>query len=110
MQHRVFVSSTFLDLKDHRETVQNAIRQLGAVDVSMEHVGARDVRPFAECVRIIREESDSFVGIYAHRYGHVPERSRKSITEAEFDAAYHAKLPRFTYVVDEETPWNPKQI
>lgn len=110
MQHRVFVSSTFSDLKEHRATVQEAIRQLGAVDVSMEHFGARDARPSAECARIILHESDSFVGIYAHRYGYVPTGSRKSITEAEFDAAYHAKLPRFTYVVDEEAPWNPKHI
>ena len=110
MQHRVFVSSTFSDLKDYRATVQDAIRQLGAVDVSMEHFGARDARPCDECVRIIGEESDSFVGIYAHRYGHVPAGSKKSITEAEFDAAYRAKLPRFTYVIDEEALWNPKYI
>ena len=110
MQHRVFVSSTFVDLKDHRASVQVAIRQLGAVDVSMEHFGARDARPSEECMRIISQESDSFVGIYAHRYGYVPTRSSKSITEAEFDAATLARLPRFAYVVDEEAPWNPKHI
>jgi Domain of unknown function (DUF4062)/prokaryotic YEATS domain len=110
MEHRVFVSSTFSDLKDHRATVQAAIRQLGATDVSMEHFGARDARPRDECLRIIGQESDSFVGIYAHRYGHVPAGSKKSITEAEFDAAERAKLPRFTYVVDEEALWNPKYI
>lgn len=110
MEHRVFVSSTFTDLRDHRAAVQDAIRQLGAVDVSMEHFGARDARPREECVRLISQESDSFVGIYAHRYGHVPSGSSKSITEAEFDAAAAAKLPRFTYVVDGEAPWNPKQI
>jgi Domain of unknown function (DUF4062) len=110
MQHRVFVSSTFSDLKDHRTTVQNAIRQLGVVDVSMEHFGARDARPCDECVRLIEQESDTFVGIYAHRYGHVPARSKRSITEVEYDAAQRAKLPRFTYVVDDEAPWNPKHI
>jgi hypothetical protein len=110
MQHRVFVSSTFTDLKDHRAGVQEAIRQLGAVDVSMEHFGARDARPREECIRIVTQESDSFVGIYAHRYGHVPNGSSKSITEAEFEAATVTKLPRFMYVIDEEAPWNPKHI
>jgi hypothetical protein len=110
MKHRVFVSSTFTDLRDHRASVQDAIRQLGAVDVSMEHFGARDARPREECVRVICKESDSFVGIYAHRYGYVPRGSSKSIPEAEFDAATVAKLPRFTYVVDEEAPWSPKYI
>jgi len=110
MQHRVFVSSTFTDLRDYRTSVQDAIRQLGAVDTSMEHFGARDARPREECARIISQESDSFVGIYAHRYGYVPSGSQKLITEAEFEAATGAKLPRFTYVVDGEALWNPKYI
>lgn len=76
----------------------------------MEHFGARDARPLNECLRVVSQESDSFVGIYAHRYGHVPTGSTKSITEAEFNAATAAKLPRFTYVIDDEAPWNPKHI
>ncbi len=76
----------------------------------MEHFGARDERPKDECLRLISKESNSFVGIYAHRYGHIPRRCHKSITEAEFDAATLAKLPRFVYVVDDEAPWNPKFI
>jgi hypothetical protein len=87
MLHRVFVSSTFLDLTEHRKSVQEAIRQLGAIDVSMENFGARDERPKAECLRLIQEESDSFIGVYAHRYGYIPKGERKSITEAEYDAA-----------------------
>jgi len=45
MQHRIFLSSTFTVLVHYRRTVQSAIRQLGAIDVSMEHFGARDERP-----------------------------------------------------------------
>jgi hypothetical protein len=37
LQHSVFVSSTFIDLADHRASVQSVIKQLGAVDVSMEN-------------------------------------------------------------------------
>ena len=70
MNHRVFLSSTFTDLAEYRKTVQGAIRQLGAVDVSMEHFGARDERPVDECIRLVRQESDLFVGIYAHKYGY----------------------------------------
>ena len=87
MEHRVFVSSTFTDLEDYRVGVLNAILELGATVVAMEHFGARDERPREECLRIISKESDSFVGIYAHRYGFVPRGFTKSITEAEYDAA-----------------------
>lgn len=108
--HSVFVSSTFIDLVEHRESVQKALRQLGAIDVSMENLGARDERPKSECLRIISEEVDTFVGIYAHRYGFIPKGDRKSITEAEYDAASQANLPRYIYLVNEDAPWMPKFI
>jgi len=108
--HSVFVSSTFIDLAEHRETVQKALRQLGAIDVSMENLGARDERPKSECLRIISEEVDTFVGIYAHRYGFIPKGDRKSITEAEYDAASQTNLPQFIYLVNEDAPWTPKFI
>ena len=110
MSHRVFLSSTFTDLAEYRQTVQGAIRQLGAVDVSMEHFGARDERPAEECVRLVREESDLFVGIYAHRYGYVPDQADVSISEMEYKAASEASLPRFIYLVDENLPWIPAHI
>jgi hypothetical protein len=104
------LSSTFTDLADYRKTVQNAIRQLGAVGVSMEHFGARDERPADECVRLVRQESDLFVGIYAHRYGYVPDGAEVSISELEYKAASDVSLPRFIYVVDEDQPWLPAHI
>lgn len=80
--NNVFVSSTFKDLKAHRNTVREGIRQLGAIDVSMENLGARDERPKEECLRLIKEESQIFVGIYAHRYGFVPQGDDVSITQS----------------------------
>lgn len=110
MINRVFVSSTSVDLADYRKRVQDVIRQLGAVDISMEHFGARDERPREECLRLVREESDLFVGIYAHRYGYVPKSDEKSITELEYDTATLVKIPRFIYIIDENTAWKPSFI
>jgi hypothetical protein len=110
MSKRVFVSSTFVDLAEYRQSVQAAIRQLGAVDVSMEHFGARDERPLDECLRMITEESDVFVGIYAHRYGFVPPGNTTSVTEAEYNAASAVRLPRLIYLVEDSTPWVPAYI
>jgi hypothetical protein len=110
VNHRVFLSSTFTDLADYRQTVQVAIRQLGAIDVSMEHFGARDERPVDECVRLVRRDSDLFVGIYAHKYGYVPDGAEISISEMEYKAASEASLPRFIYVVDDDQPWLPAHI
>ena len=76
----------------------------------MEHFGARDERPVAECVRLVRDESDVFVGVYAHRYGHVPEGSSVSISEVEYRTATDAKLHRFIYLIDKDHPWLPGHI
>src|SRR5947208_3429338 len=110
MSVRVFISSTFSDLLEFRQALQNAIRQLGVVDISMEHFGARDARPREECVRIVAHESDVFIGVYAHRYGTVPRDEKKSIVEAEYDAATEAQLPRLIYLVHDDAQWNPGSI
>lgn len=106
----IFVSSTFLDLKEHRASVRDIIRQIGAVDIAMEHLGARDERPKDECLRLIRGESKAFIGIYAHRYGYIPKGDTCSITEAEYDAASSIGLKRLIYIVDEDFPWQKKFI
>jgi len=108
--NNIFVSSTFNDLKKHRNTVREGIRQLGAVDLSMENLGARDERPKEECLRLVKEDSQVFVGIYAHRYGFVPEGDDISITQSEYEAATLAGLPRFIYVIDNEHPWPPAMV
>ncbi len=110
MSKRVFISSTYVDLVSYRATVQKAIRQLDALDVSMENFGARDERPKDECLRLIQEESDVFVGVYAHRYGYVPIGDTQSVTEAEYEAAALAGIPRFIYLVDDEMPWKPSYM
>jgi hypothetical protein len=107
---RIFVSSTYVDLKDYRAAVQDAIRELGHIDISMENIGALDERPKDECLRLIREESDVFVGIYAHRYGSIPKGESKSITELEYEQAISIDLPRFLYLINESEPWIPAHI
>ena len=100
----IFVSSTFNDLKNYRKAVRKGIRQLGAIDVSMENLGARDNRPKDECIRLIENETDVFVGIYAHRYGFIPDGDDISITEAEYNAAVSLNIPCYIYILDEEYP------
>src|SRR5216684_3925405 len=106
---KAFVSSTFIDLESHRRAVREGIRKLEAYDVSMENLGSRDERPKDECLRLVKE-SDLFVGIYAHRYGYVPDGDSISLTEAEYDTATIAGLPRFIYLVDNDHPWLPAYI
>jgi len=106
---KIFVSSTFIDLADYRSAILEFLRQGGFYDVAMETFGARDERPQMECRHLIGD-SDYFVGVYAHRYGHIPNESEISITEEEYHAAGDTKLKRLIYVVDPKTPWIPDYI
>jgi hypothetical protein len=106
---KVFVSSTYSDLIPYRDVVQKVIRQARAVAVGMEDFGARDDPPLRECLAGV-EESDVFVGIYAHRYGFVPDGLQISITEAEYQHAIIKSLPVFAYILDDNYPWLPMHI
>ena len=106
---KVFLSSTYEDLREHRVKAAQAIERLGQHGVRMEVFGARPGDATGVCREEI-EASDAFLGIYAHRYGHVPAASSISITEQEFDFAQERRKPTFCFLVDDEFPWSPKLI
>jgi hypothetical protein len=106
---KVFLSSTYIDLVDHRRAATDAIDRLGQQVGRMEVFGARPSEPSEACFSAI-EECDLFVGLYAHRYGFVPSGSRESITEAELNHARANGKPSFCFVVDDDHPWPPKLI
>jgi hypothetical protein len=106
---KTFLSSTYVDLASHRKAAAEAIERLGQQVGRMEVFGARPVEPSAACLAEI-DECDLFVGIYAHRYGHIPNGSHVSITEAEFDYAKANHKPLFCFLVHEDQPWPPKMI
>src|SRR5262245_43219539 len=101
---RVFVSSTKKDLVAHRCAVRDELETLGLQLGRMETFGARPQHATEACLAEI-EASELFVGIYAHRYGHIPADSDMSITEVEFDYAFNNHRPTFCFLVDEEYPW-----
>jgi len=101
---KVFISSTFIDLIAHREKVSHAIERLGQKSVRMEAFGARPGDAGDVCLSEIAQ-SDVILGIYAHRYGFVPEGQSASITELEFHHARHLGKDIFAFLVDDEFPW-----
>ena len=84
---KVFLSSTYVDLIEHRRQAAEALERLGQQAGRMEIFGARLEEPQEACLREI-DTCDMFVGIYAHRYGYIPPGSEQLIIKSEFR---HAK-------------------
>ncbi len=102
---KIYVSSTFVDLTEHRRAVSLAIRRLGHIDVAMEYYVAENLRPVDRSVRDA-STCDLYLGIFARRYGYCPPGERCSITELEFRAAREANVDCLCFLVpDSDGDW-----
>jgi tetratricopeptide (TPR) repeat protein len=106
---KVFLSSTYVDLIEHRKAAHDALEQLGLHVIWMEAFGARPVESTKACLDEVAE-CELFVGIYAHRYGWIPTDQEFSITEQEFNHAQKLGKPIFGFVIHDDHPWSPKHI
>src|SRR6266481_6301606 len=115
---RIYVSSTFEDLRLHRASAIRVLRQLGHEVVSMEDYVAESSIPVDKVVADVKT-CDVYVVLVAWRYGYIPEMSRitvdvsgaikgtTSITEYEYLAAVEANVKRLAFLLHERAPWPP---
>ena len=104
---KVYVSSTYEDLKAHRRAVYAQLRKLRLDALAMEDYVAGERRPLARCLGDV-ETADVYVGIFAWRYGHVPKADnpeRRSITELEYRKAIDLNKEVLIFVLHEDAPW-----
>ena len=106
---RIYLSSTFSDLEEHRETVYRALRRMHHNVIAMEDYVATDQRPLEKCLADVAG-CDLYVGIFAWRYGYLPvdgNPEEKSITELEFRQAVVKGKNCLIFLLDPEAPWSP---
>ncbi|TKB61806.1 MAG: DUF4062 domain-containing protein [Nitrospira sp.] len=84
--YKAFVSSTFIDLKDHRAHVINSLRNAGFFVDPMENWTAESDEP-KKCSQDRLDGCDLCVLLVAFRRGYVPEGETLSITQMEYEAA-----------------------
>jgi tetratricopeptide (TPR) repeat protein len=109
---RIYISSTYSDLREYREGVRAALRELRHDVVAMEDYVAADQRPLDKCLADVAASS-IYLGIFAHRYGYIPEQDNpdgRSITELEYRHAAALGVPRLVFLLDDETPWPRGQM
>jgi len=101
---KIYISSTFEDLKDHREAVYKTLRQWGQDVISMEDDVASDARPLDQCLENIFR-CDVYIGLFAWRYGYVPPGQEKSITQLEYECARQAGKTCLIFLLHEDADW-----
>ena len=89
-QFTAMISSTALDVPQHRAAVKEACIGAGVFPIGMEDLPARDESGINVSLEMV-DEADIYLGIYAWRYGWVPDGKDISITEMEFDHAVKRK-------------------
>jgi Domain of unknown function (DUF4062) len=103
---RIYISSTYKDLTRHRAAVSDALRKIGHEVVRMEESVARDQRTRAACEADVAA-CDIYIGIFAWRYGHIPEddnEALRSITELEYRKASGEKVC-LVFLLADDAPW-----
>ena len=84
---KIYLSSTFKDLREHRAAVDQALRRMGHDVIGMEQYVAEGMTPLARSVKDVAS-ADAYVVIVGWRYGSIPEDPannprRLSITELD---------------------------
>jgi hypothetical protein len=101
----VVISSTSKDLADHRAQAKAAIEQWGGHALVMENLPSSPEDAITESLKLV-DEAEIYVGLFAHRYGYVPDSPRNpdriSITEMEYRRAVERGIPVLIFVMHEE--------
>ncbi|WP_250000179.1 HEAT repeat domain-containing protein [Actinoplanes sp. M2I2] len=105
---RAYLSSTYSDLRDCRAAVRMALARQSVELIAMEDYTADNARPLDKCLADVAK-CDLYIGIFAWRYGFVPQGHDKSITELEYREARQRGIPCLIFLLDDDAPW-PKPV
>jgi len=109
-QLKVMISSTALDLPEHRKNVMHACMRLGFFYPGMmEHLTAATPPPLEVSLKMV-DDADLYIGIFGFRYGTVPEDQTVSITEAEYHRAVERNIPRLIFLMSDSHDIKPSYV
>jgi Domain of unknown function (DUF4062) len=106
---KIYLSSTYADLRACRERAYQTLRSMRHDVVGMEDYVAAEQRPLARCLRDVAA-SDLYVGIFAWRYGYKPPGETRSITELEYREAGERGIPRLIFLLHPDAGWPASEM
>ena len=115
---KIYISSTYQDLVEHRSVVDRTLRRMGHDVIGMEQYVAEGNKPLDRCLADVRL-ADLYVVLVAWRYGYIPNDQPPpppltpgalSITELEYNEAVVAQKPILAFLLDPDTPWPTSRV
>lgn len=98
---QVFISSTYIDLVDERQSAVQAVLDSGHIPAGMELFKAGNETQLETIYKWI-DNSDVYMLILGGRYGSVEEKSQKSYTRLEYEYALSKGIPVFSVVLTDD--------
>lgn len=104
------ISSTARDLPAHRDQVRLGCHRAGfSSDQMMENLTALHSDAVEVSLKMVAG-ADIYLGIFAYRYGYVPDGAGISITEMEYNRAVDLDKPRLIFFIHEDHSVTGKDV
>jgi tetratricopeptide (TPR) repeat protein len=105
----IMLSSTFTDLKEHRQRAIEVIQKLGYFPRVMEFSGAQAESDVIDVSLQMVRDAVAYVGVISLKYGQTPvdpvrNPKKLSVTELEFNEAMRLGRPIVLFIMGEEHP------
>jgi hypothetical protein len=97
---KIFISSTFSDLKEHRRKLWDLLTTYNIEISGMEEFGARNEPSLETCIKEVLK-TDIYIGIIGFRYGSIDKKTNKSYTEIEYLNALNSGKEILIYLIDD---------
>ncbi|MCX7113560.1 MAG: DUF4062 domain-containing protein, partial [Proteobacteria bacterium] len=107
VKKKVYLSSTYKDLIEHRKAVKEALERAQFDTECMEKYPAFDERPKDKCLKDVAD-CDYYVLVLAWRYGHQPpddNPGQRSITQMEYEHAVQSGKKPLVFLLEPDHPW-----
>lgn len=101
-KYQVFLSSTYSDLAEERESIIKAILEMYHIPIGMEMFSAEDEDQW-EIIRRTIEVSDYYILVLGLRYGSKTSDGI-SFTQKEYEYALERKIPILAFVMKDNVP------
>ncbi len=114
-KYSIMLSSTYVELKDHRQAVREAMLGQQMFPNAMENDAALADQDLIDASLAKVKESKAYVGLISYRYGQTPVCPVRnpqclSLTELEFRYALKRKIPICMFIMHDEHPVPKREV